>query len=57
MNKKTIIDNGKKTEKQVKFFNNKEVEVKVNEESLKKLYNLTDKEYELIPNIGQMYEA
>ena len=37
MNKKTMIDNGKKQDKQVKFLYNKEVEVKVNEESLKKL--------------------
>lgn len=33
------------------------VEYRALETNLKQLYNLSDKEYELIPNIGQMYEA
>ncbi len=33
------------------------VEYRSLEANLKQLYNLSDKEYELIPNIGQMYEA
>ena len=40
MNKKTMIDNGKKFDKQVKFIYTKETEVKVNEESLKKLIQM-----------------
>ena len=40
MNKKTLIDNGKKGEKQVKFLYNKDTEVKVNEDSLKKLIQM-----------------
>ena len=40
MNKKSLMDNGKKNDKQVKFIYNKEQEVKVNEESLKKLIQM-----------------
>ena len=40
MNKKTVNDNGKKIDKQVKFLNNKETEVKVNEDALKKLIQM-----------------
>ena len=52
------IDKNSNNHRECEFYRrNFSIEYKALEESLKKLYNLTDKEYELIPNIGQMYEA
>lgn len=52
------IDKNDNNHREYEFYRrNFSLEYKALEENLKKLYNLTDKEYELIPNIGQMYEA